>query len=210
MKTEKILLYILLFLVAVTLIVVVVKVFFGEPDCDPNRAGYDMKGNKTNKCIVAVPNKTEPTPQGAPASTWVAEVFPLNIGMYGIKTKVLQQVLGITSDGRFGNETKGAVIAKGFSVPLTEVDYNKILATKPSTSSATVSNICSKVVSINNKLLLKKGITNSAEVCALQKLLKINQSGNFDDATELALNNKTGKITITYYDAEECIYGGNC
>lgn len=77
---------------------------------------------------VQDPNKTNtPVPAGSPSPTWVSETFPLNIGMYGAKIKALQTALNITADGKFGPQTKGAVIAKGYTVPLSESDYNKIV-----------------------------------------------------------------------------------
>lgn len=77
---------------------------------------------------VKDPNvNNEPVPAGSPTPKWVPESFPLNVGMYGTKIKTLQQKLGISDDGKFGTQTKSAVIAKGKQVPLSEADYNSIV-----------------------------------------------------------------------------------
>lgn len=88
---------------------------------------------------VEDPNKNNiPVPPGSPTTTWVKESFPLNVGMFGPKIKALQKALGFQDtnknepnfqDGYFGDkETKPAVINAGYSVPISEPDYNKIIA----------------------------------------------------------------------------------
>lgn len=84
---------------------------------------------------VPDPNKNNtPVPPGSPTTQWIPEKFPLDLGMYGTKIRALQIALGFTGndvDGKFGNiKTKPAVIALGYSVPLSESDYNKIIAGK--------------------------------------------------------------------------------
>lgn len=110
-------------------------IFFNEADCDPNRNGYDKKGKPNTKCLVPKPN--EPVPSGTPGGNWKPEVPPYNIGMYGSKIKALQKVLKIIEDGKFGNQTKSAIIAKGYTVPLSEADYNKIVGTIATTTTTT-------------------------------------------------------------------------
>lgn len=90
--------------------------------CDPNRPGYDLTGNLNDKCNVKIPT-TPPSSGGS----WIPESFPLKQKMYGIKIKVLQQALGINDDGEFGPKTETAVTDAGYSVPLSEVDYNAII-----------------------------------------------------------------------------------
>lgn len=77
---------------------------------------------------VEDPNKTNtPVPPNSPTPKWVKESFPLNVGMYGPKIKAMQAVLGnITVDGKLGPQTKGAIESAGYSLPLSEPDYNKI------------------------------------------------------------------------------------
>lgn len=81
---------------------------------------------------VEDPNKNnEPVPPGSPTPKWVPETFPLNIGMYGLKIKALQKALGLTGsdvDGKLGTiKTLPALIAKGYNVPLSQTDYDKIV-----------------------------------------------------------------------------------
>lgn len=74
------------------------------------------------------PNESNtPVPPGSSSSSWIKEFFPLNVGMWGEQIKALQTALGITADGKFGNQTKAAVISKGYAVPLSLADYNKIV-----------------------------------------------------------------------------------
>lgn len=80
---------------------------------------------------VKDPNEETPVPPVPPGSgtpKWVPESFPLNVGMFGSKTKKLQTALGISADGKFGTQTKASVIAKGKSVPLSQADYNIIVS----------------------------------------------------------------------------------
>lgn len=78
----------------------------------------------------------ENVPAGSGSTSWVDESFPLNVGMFGEKIKALQIALGISTDGKFGNQTKGSIEAKGYTVPLSESDYKKIIA-NPTASSQT-------------------------------------------------------------------------
>jgi len=58
----------------------------------------------------------------------LSESFPLAIGMKGDKIKALQVKLGVTpTTGYFGNKTNAAIQSKGYSVPLSEGNYNKIM-----------------------------------------------------------------------------------
>lgn len=90
---------------------------------------------------VEDPNKTNtPTPPGSPSTKWVDEVPPYNLGMWGPKIKALQAALGFAGtdlDGKLGTDTKAAIIAKGYAVPLTEVDYNKIIGASTGTDPGT-------------------------------------------------------------------------
>lgn len=108
-----------IFVVAVILIIVLSIWFFSK------------------KKTVPDPNKTNtPLPPGATSPRWVPESFPLAIGMYGSKIQALQTALGITPDGKFGTQTNGAIVAKGYSVPLSQTDYNAIVGTSNGSSSA--------------------------------------------------------------------------
>lgn len=85
---------------------------------------------------VEDPNKSNtPVPAGSPSNKWVFESAPYNVGMYGPSIKALQSALEITADGKFGSQTKAAVIAKGYAVPLSQADYNKIVGASTGTGS---------------------------------------------------------------------------
>lgn len=54
--------------------------------------------------------------------------FPLIIGSRGAKVKALQKALSIApQDGILGNQTKSFITAAGYSLPLSETNYNKIV-----------------------------------------------------------------------------------
>jgi len=80
---------------------------------------------------VEDPNKNDtPVPPGSSSTTWIPETPPYNVGMFGPKIKALQSALGISADGKFGNQTKAAIISAGYAVPLSSADYDKIIAGK--------------------------------------------------------------------------------
>lgn len=98
---------------------------------------------------VEDPNKNNtPVPPDSPTPKWVKESFPLNVGMFGPKIKALQKALGFQDtnknapnyqDGYFGTkETKPAVIALGYSVPLSQSDYNTIISTNGGSASSNI------------------------------------------------------------------------
>ena len=107
--------YTLLFIAVIIIIAILViwYFFFREPPVeDPNK-------------------KKVPVPPGSPTAEWVPETFPLNVGMFGTKIRELQKKLVLPkygADGKFGNETKSALTAKGYSAPLSIDDYNSIIA----------------------------------------------------------------------------------
>lgn len=113
---------------------------------------------------VEDPNKSNtPLPAGATGTQWAKESFPLNVGMYGSNIKALQSALGITADGKFGQQTQSAILSKGKSVPLSEADYN-ILLGKPAPSNL-VKGAYAKYDNtiIRNKDLTQNRIANKGE-----------------------------------------------
>ena len=65
----------------------------------------------------------------------VSESFPLSVGMTGEKIKALQVKLGVSpTTGYFGNKTNAAVQAKGYTIPLSEANYNKIMGVTVTTT----------------------------------------------------------------------------
>lgn len=146
--------FIFVLIAVVILILIIYYFFFKQVACDPYNNGYDINGKVSERCKVGKPTGAVPT--GSPSSNWNEETFPLNVGMYGSKIKALQSALSITSDGKFGNQTKAAIIAKGYSVPLSEADYNKIVI--PASTGATSSG------NINAALVGKRVYTNAPNV----------------------------------------------
>lgn len=54
--------------------------------------------------------------------------FPLKQGCKSSDVTKVQECLGITADGQLGPKTASAIKAKGYSVPLSQSDYDKIVA----------------------------------------------------------------------------------
>ena len=89
-----------------------------------------------------------------------ASTFPLNVGMVGPLVKSLQQGLinmGIPvvygADGNFGAKTLAAVQQAGYSAPVSQADYNSIVA---GVKKASASQIAAQkdIVDAQNKLIL--------------------------------------------------------
>jgi hypothetical protein len=54
--------------------------------------------------------------------------FPLKQGCQSSDVRKVQECLGIGADGKLGPKTASSIKAKGYSVPLSQSDYNKIVA----------------------------------------------------------------------------------
>lgn len=79
---------------------------------------------------AADPNATPAPPSGGGSN----ESFPLKKGMRGDKTKALQQALrdkfgavNVVPDGAFGDKTLQGVVNAGYTVPVDQANYNRIL-----------------------------------------------------------------------------------
>lgn len=81
-----------------------------------------------NSCVEDPNEDGTPVPPGSGSTKWVAETPPYNVGMFGPKIKALQAAMGITADGRFGQQTRGTIVSKGYNVPLSEADYNTLVS----------------------------------------------------------------------------------
>ena len=89
-----------------------------------------------------------PTPEVTPPPTYTApklldcttDAFPMGMGAKNQCVQRLQQKLNLSysaklvDDGKFGKNTNTAVVGLGFVVPLTEADYDKIIAGLPPTN----------------------------------------------------------------------------
>lgn len=93
---------------------------------------YIISVIKSNRVAASAPKGkntvkiTKPSSASPSKTDWIPESFPLNVGMYGPYTQQLQAALGINQDGEFGTDTKAAVIAKGYNLPLSQDDYNTL------------------------------------------------------------------------------------
>ena len=81
---------------------------------------------KGNNPSISPSNLSQPT-------QWIPESFPLDFGMYGNNTRLLQRSLNqqgatptLAEDGRYGTETLGQVLTAGYFTPLVESDFDTI------------------------------------------------------------------------------------
>lgn len=110
--------------------------FLREPDCDPNRNGYDKNGNPNSKCKIDNPQNTNtPPPSG---SQWIPDTsFPLKRGSWGPRVKAWQKAIGLSSsqqDGKFGPITEGATQKKIGLSTVDEATYNNLVNANPNGS----------------------------------------------------------------------------
>lgn len=119
------------------LIILTIVLYFGfreggwfKPSCDPNRNGFDKKGNPNPKCQVNDPKETNTPGQ------WVSDsTFPIKKYSWGSRVKALQVKLGVVDDGRFGTITENALRAKtGKTEIATQAEYDAIVTPKVSPS----------------------------------------------------------------------------
>lgn len=118
---------------------------------------------------VKDPNKTNtPVPPGSPTIKWVAESFPLNLSMYGPKIKALQIALGFKGltpetkvDGYLGTNTKNAILAKGYVLPLSQSDYNILIA---SNGGSAVQNIKGAYAKYDNTIVRDQNLNEKRKV----------------------------------------------
>jgi peptidoglycan hydrolase-like protein with peptidoglycan-binding domain len=134
-KTKKVVLYGLGTLALGTLAFFGIKHFI-KPK---NNETTDQTDNETDtEKTVQTPAYNKPRTSLPTAN--VSDAFPLRLGSKGDKVRSLQQALiraygaGILAkfgaDGQFGKELQSALRSKGYGVPLSESDYNKITAKK--------------------------------------------------------------------------------
>lgn len=147
----------------------------------------------TNTAYVPEPLPAATVPDATPVA-WKAEIFPLRKGMKGAKIKAMQQKLGITADGAFGNDTESALLQQYGVSAISQTQYQTILggqtskaATPPATGSGTW---------IAESFPLRKGM-KGASVQALQQKLGVSPDGAFGANTETALVKKFGVATVS-------------
>ena len=117
---------------------------------------------------VTPPLATTPTPTPPPTYTTPTTLLPCTKDAFpmGMKAKNqcvqrLQQKLKLDDDGKFGKNTNTAVLALGFVVPLTEADFDKIIAGQPATTAPTTTTTTTTPLSLYEQLIRKIG-TGSA------------------------------------------------
>lgn len=136
------------------------------------------------------------------ATTWIAESFPLRKGMKGSKVKALQQKLGVTADGAFGNNTETALLKKYGVSTVSQTQYQSIIggqAKQTSTAATTTTWIA-------ESFPLRKGM-KGASVKTLQQKLGITADGAFGANTEAALQQQYGISTVSKAQYQTIISG---
>ena len=123
----------------IIIIVIVIVILIGVAVYLFVKGGKDKNGKKDSKkdtdtddgdgIIPGLPPVTTPAPSPVPpVSRCRRDAFPLGRGAKNQCVEALQTALGITADGNFGQMTEAAVRAKGYVVPLTNADFDKIIA----------------------------------------------------------------------------------
>lgn len=140
---------------------------------------------------------SNPKPRTSLPSVSVGDTFPLRFHAKGDKVRLLQQALIRTygtsilkkfgADGDLGTETQSALRSKGYGVPLSEADYNKIIGKKeeaqtpppplvtfdpPAIAKALYTSISGK--DFNTTITLLKGIKNTTDYSLVSEQLKNN------------------------------------
>lgn len=117
--------------------------FFGIKHFKKNKTENNDETDQTNDDMdskTTVQNPPRNKPRTSLPSSGISDAFPLRIGSKGDKVRLLQQALirtygaGILAkfgaDGQFGTELQSALRSKGYGVPLSESEYNKIAGKK--------------------------------------------------------------------------------
>lgn len=87
------------------------------------------KSSTDNGSGSATTQYNQPTSSSTPSSSSLGDSFPLVKGSRGNNVKTLQRALGITLvDGILGNNTETHIHIAGYNLPLSESDFNKIVA----------------------------------------------------------------------------------
>ncbi len=153
------------------------------------------------------------------AAVWQAEYFPLRKGMKGTKIAAVQQRLGLSPDGGFGTETEQALLQRFGVITISTTLYNSI-TNKITTG---VSDFKQSVQDINkgadNVNVLQLGVKGK-DVYRLQKWLGFKDKAvakrgdkvadsSFGNQTATALQQRTGKTSITTAQLNQAIAGNN-
>jgi peptidoglycan hydrolase-like protein with peptidoglycan-binding domain len=117
--------------------------FFGFKHFKKTKNENNDETDQTNDDLdskTTVQNPPRNKPRTSLPSPGIGDAFPLRFGSKGDKVRLLQQALirtygaGILkkfgADGDFGSELQSALRTKGYGVPLSESEYNKITGKK--------------------------------------------------------------------------------
>lgn len=152
-----------------------------------------------NDSTAAAPVKTVISPIQTAVKTSSSESFPLRKGMRGQRIQALQQKLGVSADGIFGNQTAAALSRQFGITTVTAPQYASIMLSKQK--------VVPPTVSTNTNLVLKKG-SKGADVYRLQKWLGFKDraaarkgepiaDSDFGQQTENAVLRRTGQRSIS-------------
>lgn len=189
-KTKKVVLFGLGTLALGTLAFFGFKHFNKKKDNDEIDQTTDDLDSKANFQTPA-----NPKPRTSLPAANVSDAFPLRLHAKGDKVRLLQQALIRTygasilkkfgADGDFGSELQAALRSKGYGVPLSESDYNKIVGKKEETqtpplvafdpaSIAKAVFIAITARDFNATLTLLKAIKNTTDYSLVSEQLKNN------------------------------------
>ena len=117
-------------IVAIIIILVLVAIWLFTTGMKPKDGDNDNDDSKLNDTPSPTPGSGTYVPSGPSSPTSIKctnDAFPLGVGSRNQCVVALQRALGISQDGIFGQQTKGAVNARGYVVPLTHSDFDKII-----------------------------------------------------------------------------------
>lgn len=155
--------------------------------------GTDMPAPPSGAAYVPEPPAAATIPV-ATAVTWKAESFPLRKGMKGAKVKAMQQKLGISADGAFGDNTESALLQQYGISTVNQAQYQTITGGQTTKAAAPVATGSGTWVA--ESFPLRKGM-KGASVKSLQQKLGVSTDGAFGAGTEAALLKKFGVTTVS-------------
>ncbi|MSP70541.1 MAG: hypothetical protein EXR20_09730 [Bacteroidetes bacterium] len=139
---------------------------------------------------TTTPTTTTPTPTPTPTYTapklldCTTDAFPMGMGAKNQCVQRLQKKLNLVDDGKFGKNTNTAVVALGYVVPLTEADFDRIIAgLKPEvvlTTAQLAAIAAQKLNPQNLKVLDFVNAKNSTGVYSSNTMVKRYPQGNVE------------------------------
>ena len=121
-------------IIAVIILLVLVAVWLFTTGMKPKDNEKDLKdisGGGDNATPTPGGNSSPTNPTNPTSIKCTKDAFPLGVGSRNQCVVALQRALSISQDGIFGQQTKAAVNARGYVVPLTHTDFDKIIGMSP-------------------------------------------------------------------------------